>query len=64
MAEALKDSNCKLNCLDLDGDNLTNEGVKYLAEALKDSKYKLNLNLAGNKLTDKGVKYLAEALKR
>ncbi|CAH3026925.1 unnamed protein product [Porites evermanni] len=64
---ALKDSNWKLNSLNLAGNEITDKGVKYLAEALKDSDNddcKLNrLNLYSNKFADEGVKYLSEALK-
>ena len=60
---SVNDSN-KLSSLNLSHNIVTNEGVKYLAEALKCTNCKLNsLNLAYNKLTDEGVKYLAEALK-
>ena len=56
--------NCKLSSLELSVTSLTDEGVKYLAEALKDGNCKLNcLNLCNNLFTDEKVKYLAEALK-
>ena len=61
---SVSDGNCKLSSLELSATNLTDEGVKYLAEALKDGNCKLNcLNLCNNLFTDEKVKYLAEALK-
>ena len=58
------DGNCKLSSLYLDDDNVTDEGVEYLAEALKHSKCKLNsLTLEDNNVTDEGAKCFAEALK-
>ena len=61
---SVSDGNCKLSSLNLGYDFVTDEGVKYLAEALKHSNCKLNsLNLAFNELTKEGAKYLAEALK-
>ena len=52
-----------INSLNLSYNKFT-DGVKYSAEALKDSNCILNsLNLSYNKFTDEGVKYLAEALK-
>ena len=55
----------QINSLNLIFNSLTDEGVKYLAEALKDSNCILNslTDLIYNKFTDEGVKYLAEALK-
>ena len=61
---SVSDGNCKLSSLELSVTSLTDEGVKYLAEALKDGNCKLNcLNLCNNLITDEKVKYLAEALK-
>ena len=61
---SVSDINCKLTSLNLNHNIVANEGVKYLAEALKDSSCKLNsLNVGANKFTDEGLKYLAEALK-
>ena len=54
---------CELKRLNLDTNNITDEGVKHLATALSHTNCKLNsLYLAGNKITDKGVKHLATAL--
>ena len=61
---SVSDGNCKLSTLYLDDDNVTDEGVEYLAEALKHSNCKLkSLTLAQNDVTDEGAKCLAEALK-
>ena len=59
---SVSDGNCKLSSLELSATSLTDEGVKYLAEALKDGNCKLNcLNLCNNLFTDEKVKYLVEA---
>ena len=60
----VSDGNCKLSSLELGVNNVTDEGVTYLVEALKHSNCKLNtLNLSNNNITDKGAECLAEALK-
>ena len=61
---SVSDGNCKLNSLNLNHNLVTDEGVKYLAKALKHNNCKLDsLNHADNELTNEGVKCLAEALK-
>ena len=61
---SVSDGNCKLSSLNLNHNLVTDEGVKYLAKALKHNNCKLNsLNLADNELTNEGVKCLAEVLK-
>ena len=61
---SVSDGNCKLNSLNLNHNLVTDEGVKYLAKALKHNNCKLDsLNLADNELTNEGIKCLAEALK-
>ena len=61
---SVSDGKCKLNSLNLNHNLVTDEGVKYLAKALKHNNCKLDsLNLADNELTNEGVKCLAEALK-
>ena len=50
--------------LTMSGNNITDEGVKHLAEALKHVNCKLNrLDLSTNNITDEGTKYLAKVLK-
>ena len=57
------DKYCKLRSINLRRNNITDEGVKHLAEALTNNNSKLNsLDLAGYNMTDEGVKHLAEAL--
>ncbi|KAM7448910.1 NACHT [Porites harrisoni] len=61
---SVSDGNCKLSSLNLNHSLVTDEGVKYLAKALKHNNCKLDsLNLADNELTNEGVQCLAEALK-
>ena len=61
---SVSNCNCKLSSLNLNHNLVTDEGVKYLAEALKNNNCKLDsLNLADNELTNEGIKCLAEALK-
>ena len=64
-SSSVSDSNCKLRSLNLSNNIVTDEGVEYLAKALKNSNCKLNLlDLSGNNVTDEGAKCLAEALKQ
>ena len=54
---------CKLRGLNLIDNNITDEGLKHLAEALTNNNCKLNnLELSNNNITDEGVKLLVEAL--
>ena len=58
--------NCQLHVrkLIIPHNNITDEGAKHLAEALKHVNCKLNsLELSNNNITDEGAKHLAEALK-
>ena len=57
-------SNYKLDSLNLAANDITDAGVKHLAEALTNNNCKINtLNLSFNhSITDAGVKHLAEAL--
>ena len=58
------DINCKLTQLGINYNELTDEGVKYLTDALKSGNCKLtHLAIRGNKLTNQGAKYLSDALK-
>ena len=64
ICKVFSDGNCKLSSLRLGRNIATDEGVEYLAEALKHSNCKLHsLDLSGNYLTNEVVKYLAEVLK-
>ena len=54
---------CELKRLNLQGNNITDEAVKYLSTALTHANCKLNsLNFFRNNITDEGVEHLATAL--
>ena len=54
---------CELKRLNLEINNITDEGVKHLSTALTNTNCTLNsLNLEGNNITDEGVKHLSTAL--
>ena len=53
-------SNCQLRGLNLGFNNIDDEGVKQLSNAVVNSQLS-SLNLAGNKITDEGVKQLSNA---
>ena len=63
---AISDKKCndaKLRRLNLHGNEIEDEGVRHLTEALTHSNCKLNsLNLSYNSISNEGVKHLAEAL--
>ena len=57
-----KDNN-KLTHLDLDNNNITDEGLKHLTKALMHRECKLtHLNLEDNNITDEGLTHLTKAL--
>ena len=54
---------CELKRLNLEYNNITDEGVKHLSTALTNTNCTLNsLDLEGNNITDEGVKHLSTAL--
>ena len=54
---------CELKRLNLENNNITDEGVKHLSTALTHTNCTLNsLNLGYNNITDEGVKHLSTAL--
>ncbi len=54
----------ELTELDLNNNNITDQGVSHLCDALKDVNCKLTeVNLNGNNITDQGVSHLCDALK-
>ena len=54
---------CELKRLNLEYNNITDEGVKHLSTALTHTNCTLNsLNLGANNITDEGVKHLSTAL--
>ncbi|XP_036417260.1 ribonuclease inhibitor-like [Colossoma macropomum] len=65
LSELLKDSQCKLEKLQLWSCSITEEGCDALIEALKSnpSSHLRELNLSGNKPGDSGVKKLSDLLK-
>ena len=62
ICKLLKCSKSQLSWLDLRGNQLTDEGAKYLAEAINNNCQLRTLNLRVNQLTEEGAKYLAEAI--
>jgi len=54
-------SNCQLSSLNLADNEITDEGVKQLSNAVINSQLS-SLNLAGNEITDEGVKQLSNAV--
>ena len=59
ISECLNSTLCKLN---LSSNNITDEGAKRLAEAIKVNRKLQKLNTSSNKITDEGAKRLAEAI--
>ena len=62
-AKFLCENNEVIECK-LSNNNINDEGVKHLCDALKNENCKLtNLNLGRNNINDEGIKHLCDALK-
>ena len=64
ICKLLKCSKSQLSWLDLGGNQLTDEGAQYLAEAINNNNncQPRTLDLRGNKISDIGAQHLAEAI--
>ncbi|CAF1089309.1 unnamed protein product [Adineta steineri] len=62
LSQILSDSKTKLNRLALTSNEITDEGVQYLAEMLKTNHSLTQLWLGSNQITDRGMQYLADVL--
>ncbi|XP_078060382.1 NACHT, LRR and PYD domains-containing protein 3-like isoform X2 [Mustelus asterias] len=63
MSVALRNPDCKIQKLDLSGNDLTDSCAEDLASALSTNRSLIDLNLGDNKLGDSGVKLLSVALR-
>lgn len=62
LATILTDQNSTLTSLGLHATGMTDHGVKYIAEMLKQNQTLMELGLSGNDISDDGMKILTEAL--
>lgn len=62
LAEALCVPDCRLIELQLDGNDITDQGARSLANMLKTNRTLENLSLNGNRLSEKGMQSLVEVL--
>ncbi|XP_078057451.1 NACHT, LRR and PYD domains-containing protein 3-like [Mustelus asterias] len=63
LSTALRNPECKIQKLDLHGNNLTDSCAEDLASSLSTNRSLIDLNLDENKLGDSGVKLLSVALR-
>ena len=64
LARILSNSNNTLVELHLGDNQITDQGVQYLAEMLRSNRSLLSLNLQGNHIKDEGVRILAEVIEK
>ncbi|KIE05780.1 hypothetical protein NF27_CX00010 [Candidatus Jidaibacter acanthamoeba] len=62
LIDVLKDNNKVITSLDLEGNNITDEGIKLLSEILINNESITHVNLSNNKIGEKGAEYLANVL--
>jgi Ran GTPase-activating protein (RanGAP) involved in mRNA processing and transport len=62
LADALR-GNTSLTAIDLGGNELGAQGVKYIADALRVNTSLTTVYLGGNEIGDQGAQYLADALR-
>ena len=62
LVKALSVPDCHLIELQLDGNDITDQGARSLANMLKTNKTLENLSLNGNRLSEKGMQSLVEVL--
>jgi Ran GTPase-activating protein (RanGAP) involved in mRNA processing and transport len=62
LAQVLSINNWTLEWLELHSNNITDEGIEYLAEMLKTNKTITLLGLSFNRISDRGVRLLASAI--
>ncbi|CAF1031253.1 unnamed protein product [Adineta ricciae] len=64
MSAAIKiRANGKTSKMNLSGENIGDEGIKYISEALHNNQRLIELDISNNAIGDIGVKYLSDALK-
>lgn len=62
IAGVLMDENCKLETLNLEGNDINPKGIMYIADALKFNKTLKVLYLHNNNIGNEGLKYILDAL--
>lgn len=62
LVQILSINNSTLQLLDLHSNNITDEGIEYLADMLKINKTLIHLGLGFNQITDYGVRLLTNTI--